>query len=41
MELKALSDNAMVPILTTYGKQTDYQDYLEWVAQGNTTEEAD
>tara|TARA_A100001011_G_C13612020_1_gene556454 strand:- start:20 stop:175 length:156 start_codon:yes stop_codon:yes gene_type:complete len=33
-----LSDNSYIPMDKT---NTDYQEYLEWVAQGNTPEEAD
>ncbi len=33
-----LSDNASIPKDPT---NTDYQEYLEWVAKGNTLEEAD
>ena len=32
------SDNAYIPFNQA---NTDYQDYLEWVAEGNTAEEAD
>jgi hypothetical protein len=32
------SDNAIIPFDTD---NTDYQEYLEWVAEGNTPEEAD
>mgnify|MGYP001182447489 CR=1 FL=1 len=31
-------DNAFIPINE---ENKDYQDYLEWVAKGNTIEEAD
>ena len=32
------SDNAYIPFDE---KNTDYQEYLEWVAEGNTAEAAD
>ena len=32
-----LSDNASIPLDKA---NTDYQEYLEWVAKGNTPEEA-
>ena len=33
-----LSDNASIPLVAD---NTDYQKYLEWVAEGNTAEEWD
>ena len=33
-----LSDNAYIPICTG---NTDYQEYLAWVSEGNTAEAAD
>ena len=36
--IKRLSDNALIP--KDEGNK-DYQEYLEWVAEGNTPEEAE
>ena len=33
-----LADNTYIPFVP---ENTDYQKYLEWVAEGNTPEEAD
>ena len=36
--IQRTTDNAFIPFDET---NTDYQEYLEWVAKGNTPEEAD
>ena len=36
--VKRISDNAFIPFDPA---NTDYQEYLEWVDEGNTAEEAD
>ena len=36
--IKRIEDGAIIPFDTA---NTDYQEYLEWVAEGNTPEEAE
>jgi hypothetical protein len=36
--VQRLSDKTFIPIDTA---NTDYQEYLEWVSEGNTPEDAD
>jgi len=36
--IKRIADNAVIPFDEA---NTDYQEYLEWVAEGNTPEEAE
>ena len=36
--IKRKTDNAFIPMDET---NTDYQEYLEWVAEGNTADPAD
>ena len=37
-QIKRISDNAFIPFDEA---NTDYQEYLEWLAEGNTPEEAE
>ena len=37
-QIKRISDGAVIPFDNA---NTDYQEYLEWVAEGNTPEEAE
>ena len=37
-QIKRIADGAVIPFDPA---NTDYQEYLEWVAEGNTPEEAE
>ena len=42
MKIKDKSGASITPIFIPFDEaNTDYQEYLEWVAKGNTAEEAD
>ena len=39
--IQATNENGLVIIIPLDNANTDYQKYLEWVAEGNTPEEAE